>query len=72
MKEGKFKSVFLVLLVMASIASFAYLNFNKVDYTTPKLTQPKVEDFRQDRVALPDVHVFEAATKLVRKTLPGS
>lgn len=72
MKGSRKKMVLLVLLMMASVSSFVYLNANKLTYNAPKLSQPTVEDFRQDQVRLPDVHVFEAATEVIRKIIPGS
>ncbi|HKK74240.1 MAG TPA: hypothetical protein VJ953_04130 [Saprospiraceae bacterium] len=71
MKESKSRLFLLSLLLVASISALAYLNLNRATYNTPVLSQPKLDKADKDQVRLPDVHILETATKILRKTLPG-
>jgi hypothetical protein len=72
MQESKIKRILFVLLIVASISALTYLNLNKAAYNTPVLSQPKLEGMNKDQVRLPDVHIMESVTKILRRTLPGS
>lgn len=72
MQESKTIRILFVLLLVASVSALVYLNLNKAAYKTPVLSQPKLDKVSKDQVKLPDVHILESATKILRRTLPGS
>lgn len=71
MKGSKVKPILFTLLLIASISSLVYLNINKASYNTPVLSQPKLEELNNDQIRLPDVHILETATKILRRILPS-
>jgi len=72
MRVNKIKLILLAGLLAISLGSLVYLNSSTPDHSAPGLTSTQVDEINQQQIRLPDIHIMETLTRILRGSLPSS